>query len=240
GAREDAPRLVLDGDLAALPGSASDLHRCLVEGELVGPGGEATPAAVVVEPLQHGEERIVGRLLRDLVQITAEVRMRGTPPPRLETRCPQEQCVETLDRVVDDPARAQVAKPRARFVVEGGPAVLLDRGGSPGGALHARHDRRPRAHAACRGSSSGARMRAAREGGQPRSTSSIRAWRSYRVSRASRRASPRGNPASTRRPVRHSSVDGGDCRPSIPRSWWTCGMPFPSGPARRTAPGTGG
>src|SRR6185503_19097951 len=197
GAREDAPRLVLDGDLAALPGSASDLHRCLVEGELVGPGGEAAPAPIVVETLQHGEQRIVGRLLRDLVQITAEVRMRGTPSPRLETRCPQEQCVETLDGVVvDDPAGAQVAKPRARFVVEGGPAVLLDRGGSLGGALHARHDRRPRAHAAGGGSSSGARMRAATEGGQPRSTSSIRAWRSYRVSRASRRASPRGNPAS--------------------------------------------
>src|SRR4029079_19762715 len=52
GARENAPRLVLDGDLAALPGSASDLHRCLVEGELVGPGGEAAPAPIVVETLQ--------------------------------------------------------------------------------------------------------------------------------------------------------------------------------------------
>ena len=135
GAREDAPGLVLDGDLAALPGSAPDFHRCLVEGELVGPGGEAAPAAVVVEALQHGEQRIVGRLLRDLVQITAEVRMRGPPPPRLETGCSQEQRVEALDGVVvDDPAGAQVAKPRARFVVEGGPAVLLDRGGSPGGA----------------------------------------------------------------------------------------------------------
>ena len=86
--------------------------------------------------------------------------------------------METGDRGVAHRALgAEVTHPCARLAIErqlGAWAVDGRRGGRRR-RLHATNHRRDRAHAASISSPSGATIRAASAGGQPRSTSSIRA-----------------------------------------------------------------
>src|SRR5204863_3865161 len=85
-AREEAPGLRLERDLAALPGPLPQLHRRLEERELVDPRAEAAGAAEVVETGQHAHQRVVGRLERDLVElVAAQVRQAGPAAIHLET-----------------------------------------------------------------------------------------------------------------------------------------------------------
>ena len=181
GAREHAPRLVLDGHLPPLPRAPAHLHRGLVERELVGPGREPREAAELVEASEDREEGVVRGLLGDVVEVPAKVRMRAAPAAGLEPGGTQEEPVEPGDGVVAGGAlRAEVAEPCARLRVErrDGARAVGRCVGERGGPLHTLNDRRDRGHAASISSSSGARIRAARTGGHPRSPSSIRAWRS--------------------------------------------------------------
>ena len=87
----------------------------LVEGERGGPGREAAEAAEVVEPSQHSEQRVVGRLLGDVVEVPAKVRVHGPSPRRLESRGPQEKGMEIGDGPVTHGAVApQAGQPVAR------------------------------------------------------------------------------------------------------------------------------
>src|SRR6185437_9710926 len=75
--------LGLERDLAALPGAPAHRHGRLQQRELVGPGREAALAAVVVELGQHGDQRVVGALYRDVVELGA-----GAAPPASGGRRP--------------------------------------------------------------------------------------------------------------------------------------------------------
>ena len=63
GAREHAPCLRLERQLAALPRALAQLDGCLEQRELVDPGREPARAAIVVEPRQHAHERVVRGLV---------------------------------------------------------------------------------------------------------------------------------------------------------------------------------
>ena len=65
------PAAGLERQLARLPRPAAHVHRRLVERELVGPRREAALAAEAVELAQHRNERVVGRLTREVVVIAA-------------------------------------------------------------------------------------------------------------------------------------------------------------------------
>jgi hypothetical protein len=169
-------------------------------------------SAEVVELGEHRDECVVCALQRDVVEVIA-VPSRRCPAAAcdLESRRPQQQSVQPRDRFVSHVAvGAQRGEPGPRLVVER-PA---GRGGARG-----RHRTRPRpsvgrdgtsARRRHRGVSScpsrGARMRAASEGGQPRSTSSSSACTSVRRSAPRAPASPDSKPARSSRRRRHATT----------------------------------
>ena len=70
---EPPPRLVLERDLAALPGAAARLHPGLEQHELVRPGREPAGAAERVELGEDRGQRVVGRLRREVVDLVPEM-----------------------------------------------------------------------------------------------------------------------------------------------------------------------
>src|SRR4029453_16576601 len=92
-AREDAPRILLDRELSPLPCTTTHGDRGMVDRELVGPGGEAREPTEVVETPEHGEQRVGGGLLRDVLEIPAQVRVRRPPAAGLESGGTEEQRV---------------------------------------------------------------------------------------------------------------------------------------------------
>ena len=176
-AREEAPGLGLERHLASLPGALPQLDRRLEQGELVDPGREAARAAEVVEPAEHAHQRVVGRLerrcrrarrLAGAAAWAAGARPRSAPPGRAAR------------------AAARSRRPGSRPRREGRAATRATprrgRGGGAGARSPlsgddvdtARDGKGNRVHAASP-QSSGATMRAASSGGQPRSQSSISA-----------------------------------------------------------------
>src|SRR4029079_6737674 len=170
---------------------------------LVDPRAEPAVAAKVVEAPQDAHQRVVRGLERDVVELVAtEVGQHHAPPCDLEAGGPEEQRVESRQRLLPcGPLGAKVAEPGPRFLVEERLPRWDDGLGDSG--LH--FTKRNGAHAAC-SSSNGARIRTARSGGQPLSTSSSSACRSYRPSRASREATGGANPASASCARRHETT----------------------------------
>src|SRR5215218_7697423 len=95
GAREQAPGLGLERYLTALPGPPAQLYRGLEQSELVRPRREAAGAAKAVQSRQDGDERVVGRLVGDVVEVVA-AQMRESRPAAgaFEARGAQEELVE--------------------------------------------------------------------------------------------------------------------------------------------------
>jgi hypothetical protein len=125
---EQAPRLRLERYLPPLPGALTQLDRGLEQRELVDPGREAAGAAKVVEPSEHADERVVGGLVGDVVEVVAaQVRKRRAAPGALEPRGTQEQGMQARDGLVLRPAvRSKVAQPRARVLVDQRTRLGLD------------------------------------------------------------------------------------------------------------------
>jgi hypothetical protein len=117
---EQAPRLRLERYLPPLPGALTQLDRGLEQRELVDPGREAAGAAKVVEPSEHADERVVGGLVGDVVEVVAaQVRQHRAAAGALEPRGAQEQGVQARDGFVLRPTfRSEVAQPHTRLVVE--------------------------------------------------------------------------------------------------------------------------
>jgi hypothetical protein len=96
----------LERQLAVLPGAAAQLHRRLVERELVRPGREATVAAKGRELRENRDERVVGCLLGEVLAVAAAKMRHCNPPPRdLEARRAQQQLVQARNGVVAGVAR---------------------------------------------------------------------------------------------------------------------------------------
>ena len=169
--------------------------------------------AEVVEPREHAHQSVVRRLERDVVELAAaQVREHPLPAADLESCAAQQQRVQPRDRLV---ARRPLAA-KARRATPGNP----DRGRPTGSALppavigasastcSETVDAARSSHRA----SSGARIRTARSGGQPRSVSSINAWRSKRWSRADLRGERRRKAAGAElaaTPADHVDADAG-------------------------------
>jgi hypothetical protein len=58
-----------------------DRARDLEHDELAGPGGEAAKPAELVEPGEDIHQRVVGGLLREIVELRPADRAQLTPPP---------------------------------------------------------------------------------------------------------------------------------------------------------------
>ena len=134
GARDEVPPVLLHRHLALLPGAPAQLHGCLVERELVGPGREPAEPAEVVEPPEHAHQRVVCGLEGDVVELAAaEVWQRRLAATDLESRTPQQERVEPLDRFVPSRALAAEARepfPGGRVEVAAAPAPVRVIGGS--------------------------------------------------------------------------------------------------------------
>src|SRR4051812_31863697 len=106
---ERRPALPRENDLAFLPGAPAQPDAGFEQRELIGPRSEAARAAVVVELRQHGHQRVVRCLHRDVLELLAAyVRERRPPPRELEARGPEQQRVQAADRILAlRPARAQ-------------------------------------------------------------------------------------------------------------------------------------
>jgi hypothetical protein len=197
---QSRPAVCLEGHLTSLPCATADLHGCLEQRELVGPCGEAAVSSKRVQLAHDRHERVIGCLHRKVIEVARAVAVaQRTPPARdLEMRRAQEQPVQALDRLVArTPGTAQRLDPTQRLGV--------GRRSSDRQRTSIAH-RDPAQHGRAR-SSRGARMRAARSGAQPRSTSSSRACRSTPQSVASREAKPGANPAASSRSRRHSAIE---------------------------------
>ena len=80
---------------------AADRDARRVDRELVGPGREAAAALEAIEPRHDRQQRIVGGLLRDVLQVgIAREAERGRAAPNLESARPQQQAVQLRDRAV--------------------------------------------------------------------------------------------------------------------------------------------
>src|SRR4051812_223309 len=91
GACKERPGLRFERQLATLPSAPSQLHPCLEDRELVGPGRKAAEPAVVVETRKDAHHCVVRSLERHVVEISAaQVRKRRTAPGDLETRGPEQ------------------------------------------------------------------------------------------------------------------------------------------------------
>jgi hypothetical protein len=123
--------LGLDWDLAPLPCSASQLDRRLEQRELVRPGAEAALASIAVELAEHGHHRVAGRLMGQIVEISAaQVRMRAAPAIELEACGAKEQLVQARSSLLTAAAvDGQTRYPSPRLGVgSAGRLGLLDRG----------------------------------------------------------------------------------------------------------------
>jgi hypothetical protein len=90
--------------------SLSSFHARFEQGELVGPGGEAAGAAVVVQLGQNGHQRVVGALLGEVLAVGR--RPRGGAAVHLEVGGAQQQLVQPLHGpVVFGPGRPQPIQP---------------------------------------------------------------------------------------------------------------------------------
>jgi hypothetical protein len=118
----------------------------MVDGELVGPGGEPREPAEVVETPEHGEQRVGGGLLRDVVEIPAKVRVRRPPAAGLESGGTEEQRVKPLHGLLPNRSVAtEPVEPVAGLGIEqrgcrGRPNDL-----PPGDTFHGTKDRSQRA-----------------------------------------------------------------------------------------------
>ena len=63
------PAVGLERDLASVPWASAQLHGGLEEGELVCPRREAAVSAVGVQLAQDGDERVVRRVHREVVEV---------------------------------------------------------------------------------------------------------------------------------------------------------------------------
>src|SRR5918998_3312170 len=117
--RERGPGVRLQWQLALLPRATAHLHRRLVERKLVHPGRKAAVAPKTVQLVQHRDERIVSRLLREIVVIAAaQVAKHVTSPRHLEPGSAQEQLMQPSDRLVPSGAAApKILQPAARLLV---------------------------------------------------------------------------------------------------------------------------
>ena len=208
------PAVGLERDLARLPRALAHLHGGLQQRELVDPCREAALPAIGVQ-LAHDRHQCVVRCLS--CKIVELARAGAAAASDLKARRAQQQRVERFDRFVMPAAPAgERLDPADRFGVGAG-SVESWRGFVHGGPGHANSDRPYLCSQHGRGSSSsGARIRAARAGGHPRSMSSSTACRSMRQSRASRTARSGANPAATRRPRRQPTTAPNSAR--VPRA----------------------
>src|SRR5689334_17359742 len=93
--------MVVKADLAAVPRTTAGLDPGLERDELVRPGREAAGAAEAVELRQDRDERIVGGLVRKIVQLRVwKVAECGSPPVQLEPRATEQQIVQIRDCAV--------------------------------------------------------------------------------------------------------------------------------------------
>ena len=193
------PGVGVDRQLAVLPRPASSPDRGLQDRELVRPGGEAALEPVLVELAEDRAQRIIGALRRRDPRSSPGRRRqacRGGARARTGRRGAAARAASRRPPRARQPLAAKCFQPGTRL------RLSVDRGW--GGALHRRHATRPIASRLTAGpASSGARIRTARCGGQPRSTSSSNSCRSTRRSAASRSARSAGKPALSRRCARH-------------------------------------
>jgi hypothetical protein len=83
------------------PGVTGHLARHLEDHELVRPGREAAASAELVELVEETDERVIGRLLGEVVQLGPADRLQQAPPPReLVVGDAHEQVVELCDRLI--------------------------------------------------------------------------------------------------------------------------------------------
>jgi hypothetical protein len=164
------PAVGFKRDLLPLPRALAHLHGGLEQRELVGPCREAAVATIGVELAHDRHQCVVRRLRGKIVELT---RATAAAASDLEARRAQQQRVQRCDRLVMPAAGAgERFDPRDRFCV-GTASADRRRGFLHPGAAHAKGDRRDLCSQHGRGaSSSGARIRAARLGGHPRSMSS--------------------------------------------------------------------
>lgn len=78
------------------PGVSGDLGRDLEDDEPVGPRGETAEPAEVIEPTEHVDERVIGGLVGEIIELrTADRTQLGTPTGKLMDRDPPQQLVQT-------------------------------------------------------------------------------------------------------------------------------------------------
>jgi hypothetical protein len=115
------PRQLLGARRVVLPGVARDLGGDLEDHELVGPGGEPAEPLEVVEPGQDLHHRVVGALLRDVVELRARER------PQLATATVQLVDRRALQHVVELGGGALVARVVGAQLLDPAPRCAVSR-----------------------------------------------------------------------------------------------------------------
>jgi hypothetical protein len=110
------PRLGIELDAGGAPEMAADLVRDLEDRELRRPGGEEALAAEAVELGEDRHERVVRRLVGEIVELGATEREPGSAPGDLAAADPKEPLVQASHRL-EAPRPAQVDQPAGRLEV---------------------------------------------------------------------------------------------------------------------------
>src|SRR5215210_9572097 len=202
-ALEEGPALRFEYHLVPLPRPPPELDAGFEQGELVGPRREPALPAEVVQFRQNGDERIVRRLRRDVLELLApDVRERGAPSTELMARSREQHGVKALRRLLADGSvcGSEGLDPGSRLRVDsalaGGRRAARHAGPS---YLHHRNVNGSKVCWHARAHPSGWTMRAASSGGHPRSMRPSSAWRSKPRCLAISAADARSKPASSRR-----------------------------------------
>ena len=105
-------------ELAVAPGVAADGDARRVDRELVGPRREAAAALEALEPRHHREQRVVGGLVGDVVElgVLRDPERRGAPPNLVGTRAQQQAVQLPHGMVVLRAGRGEWAEPHPLVV----------------------------------------------------------------------------------------------------------------------------
>ena len=118
GVRKLVPRRLVVGRRVVVPGVPRDLGGDLEDHELVGPGGEPAQALEAVDPGQDLHHRVVGALLRDVVELRARSLELPTAAVQLVHRRAPQDIVELGRRLlVTRMVGMQLLDPSPRRVV---------------------------------------------------------------------------------------------------------------------------
>ena len=116
--REARPPVGLEWELALVPRPSSHGRGGLEQRELVRPGREAAVPAVAVKLPQDGHQRVVRRLVSEVVEVPCRGRRARPAPSYLGDGCAQKQRVQALyGGVALGSRRVERAEPGGRLGV---------------------------------------------------------------------------------------------------------------------------